>query len=46
MALAYRLAAISQGRKNSRFTWPNLIPLALVMDPRIQNIKHGGLYKS
>jgi hypothetical protein len=32
MALAYRLDAISQGPKNSRFPGPNPLPLALVMD--------------
>ncbi len=32
MALAYRLDAISQGPKKSRFPGPNPLPLALVMD--------------
>jgi hypothetical protein len=32
MALAYRLEAISQGPKNSRFSGPNPLLLALVMD--------------
>ncbi len=32
MALGYRLDAISQGLKNSRFPGPNPLPLAQVMD--------------
>jgi hypothetical protein len=32
MALAYRLDAISQGPKKSRFPGPNPLPLTLVMD--------------
>jgi hypothetical protein len=31
MALAYRLDAISQGPKKSRFPGPNPLPLALVI---------------
>jgi hypothetical protein len=46
MALAYRLDAILQGPKNSQFPGPNPLPLSLVMDMRIQNIMHAGLYKS
>jgi hypothetical protein len=39
MALAYRLDAISQGPKTSRFPGPNPLPLALVMDAaRIKSI--------
>jgi hypothetical protein len=42
MAFAYRLDAISQGPKNSRFPGPNPIPLAQVMDAaRIKSITHG-----
>jgi hypothetical protein len=41
MALAYRLDAISQGPKNSRFPGPNPLPLAQVMDAaRIKSITH------
>ncbi len=43
MALAYRLDAISQGPKNSRYKGPNPLPLALVMDASIQNIMHGAV---
>jgi hypothetical protein len=44
MALAYRLDAISQGPKKSRFSGPNLLPLALVMDAaRIKSITHGAV---
>jgi hypothetical protein len=46
MALTYRLDAISQGPNNSRFSGPNPLPLALVMDAaRIKSITHGP-YKS
>jgi hypothetical protein len=39
MALAYRLDAISQDPKNSRFLGPNRLPLAKVMDAaRIKSI--------
>jgi hypothetical protein len=42
MTLAYRLDAISQGPKNSRFPGPNPLPLALVKDAaRIKSIRHG-----
>ncbi len=45
MALAYRLEAISQGPKNSRFPGPNPLPLALVKDAaRIKSIMHGAVY--
>jgi hypothetical protein len=41
MTLAYRLDAISQGSKKSRFPGPNPLPLALVMDAaRIKSITH------
>jgi hypothetical protein len=41
MSLAYRLNAISQGPKKSRFPGPNPLPLALVMDAaRIKSITH------
>jgi hypothetical protein len=44
MALAYRLNAISQGPKKSRFPGPNPLPLALVMDAaRIKSITHGAI---
>ncbi len=46
MVLAYRLDAISQDPKSSRFPGPNPLPLALVMDQNAsKNIKHGA-YKS
>jgi hypothetical protein len=42
MPLAYRLDAISQGPKNSRFLGPNTLPLALVKDAAcIKSITHG-----
>ncbi len=41
MALVYRLDAISQGPKKSRFPGPNPLPLALVMDnARVKIITH------
>jgi hypothetical protein len=41
MALAYRLDAISQGPKMSRFPGPNPLPLAQVMDAAcIKSIMH------
>ncbi len=41
---AYRLDAISQDLKNSRFPGPNPIPLAQVMDAaRIKSITHGAV---
>jgi hypothetical protein len=40
MTLAYRLNAISQGPKNSRFPGPNPVPLALIMDLHEKNITH------
>jgi hypothetical protein len=43
MALAYRFNAISQDQKKSRFSEPNTLPLALVMDAdaaRIKIIRH------
>jgi hypothetical protein len=44
MALAYRLDAISQGLKNSRFPGPNPLPFALVIDAaRIKSITHGAV---
>jgi hypothetical protein len=44
MALAYRLDAISQGPKKSRFPGPHPLPLALVMDAaRIISITHGSV---
>jgi hypothetical protein len=44
MALAYRLDAMSQGPKNSRFPGPNPLPLALVTDAgRIKSITHGAV---
>ncbi len=43
-ALAYRLDAISQGPKKSRFPGPKSLPLALVMDAaRIKSIMHGAV---
>ncbi len=44
MALAYRLDAISQGQKNSRFPGPIPLPLALVMD--LHASKTSRTYKS
>jgi hypothetical protein len=48
MALAYRLDAISQVPKKSRFPGPNPLPLAIVKDAaRIKSITHGAVtYKS
>jgi hypothetical protein len=46
MALAYRLDAISQGPKNSRFLEPNPLPLALIMDMHVSKSLCTGLYKS
>ncbi len=44
IALAFRLYAISQGPKNSRFPGPNPLPLALVKDvARIKSITHGAV---
>ncbi len=44
MALSYRLDAISQGPKKSRFPGPNPLPLALVMDAaRIKSSTHGAV---
>jgi hypothetical protein len=44
IALAYRLAAISQGPKNSRFPGPNPLPLAQVMDAaHIKSIMYGAV---
>jgi hypothetical protein len=44
MALAYRLDAISQGPKNSRFPGPNPLPLALVKDAaRVKSITQGAV---
>ncbi len=41
---AYRLDAITQGLKNSRFPGPNPLPLAQVMDAaRIISITHGAV---
>jgi len=45
MALAYRLDAISQGPKNSRFPGPNPLPLALLMDMLASKTLCTGLYK-
>ncbi len=45
-ALAYGLVAISQGSKNSRFPWPNPLPIALVMDMHASRTLCTGLYKS
>ncbi len=45
MALAYRLDAISQGPKMSRFPGPNPLSLALVMETariNLKSIMHGG----
>ncbi len=42
MALAYRLDAISQGPKKSRFPGPNPLPLSLVMNAaRIRALRTG-----
>jgi hypothetical protein len=42
MALAYRLDVISQGPKNSQFSGPNPLPLALVIDPHAsKNLRMG-----
>jgi hypothetical protein len=46
MALAYRLNAISQSPKNSRFPGPNPLPLALIMDMHAFKTLCTGLYKS
>jgi hypothetical protein len=46
MALSYRLDAISQSLKKSRFPGPNPLPLALVMDAariNIKSIMHGAV---
>jgi hypothetical protein len=46
MALAYRLDAISQGSKKSRFPEPNPLPLALVMETariNLKSIMHGAV---
>ncbi len=44
MALAFRFNAISQDQKKSRFSEPNTLPLALVMDAaRIKIIMHGAV---
>ncbi len=45
-ALAYRLAAISQGPKNSWYPGPNPLSLALVMDMHVSKTLCTGLYKS
>ncbi len=42
MALAYRLDAISQSPKKSRFPWPNLLPLTIIMDLHASNTLHTG----
>ncbi len=45
MALAYRLDAISQGSKKSRFPGLNPLPLGLVMDAaHIEIIMHGAVW--
>ncbi len=45
MALAYRLDAISQGPKNSRYPGPNPLPLAQAMDIHTnQSIMHRKVY--
>jgi hypothetical protein len=46
MALTYQLDAISQGPKKSRFTGPNPLPLALVMDMHTSKTLCMGLYES
>jgi hypothetical protein len=46
MALAYRLDAISKGRKKSRLLGPRPLPLALVMDAAlIKSIMHGARWR-
>jgi hypothetical protein len=46
MALAYRIVAISQGPKNSRFPGPNPLPHALVMDLHVSKTLNKGPCKS
>jgi hypothetical protein len=46
MALAYRLDAISQGPKNSKFPGPNPLPLSLVMDMHSSRTLPTEQYKS
>jgi hypothetical protein len=46
ITLPYRLDAISQGSKNSRFPGLNPLPLALVIDLHASKTLHTGLYKS
>jgi hypothetical protein len=44
IALSYRLDAISQSPKNSRFPGPNPLPLALVMDLHASKALRTGPY--
>jgi hypothetical protein len=46
MALVYRLDAISQGPKKSRFPGPNPLPLALVMYLHASKTLRTGPYKA
>jgi hypothetical protein len=46
MALAFLLDAISQGPKNSHFSGPNPLPLALVMDLHASKTLRMGPYKA
>jgi hypothetical protein len=46
MALAYRLNAISQGPKNSRYPGPNPLPLTLIVYLHASKTLRMGPYKS